>query len=89
MTKTYEITEQLISLNSEDSDYSQKRMELMVKYLQRYLETYDKQVGYKNYEDETFINDVLYGLGVALNPEKHQYAIGFDLWKKELIEFLK
>ncbi len=89
MTKTYEIVEQLISLNKEDSDYSLKRMELMVKYLQRYLETYDKQYGYQNYTDRTFINDILYGLGVALNPENHQYADGFDRWKKELIEFLK
>ena len=89
MTTTYEIAEQLISLNKEDSDYPLKRMELMVKYLQRYIETYDKQYGYQNYTDRTFINDILYGLGVALNPENHQYANGFDRWKKELIEFLK
>lgn len=87
--KTFEIVNQLISLNQEDSDYSQKRMELMVKYLQRYLETYDAQVGYKNYTDQTFIDDVLYGLGVALNPEKHQYSDGYERWKNELLEFLK
>lgn len=61
----------------------------MVKFLQRYMETYDQQHGYENYTDRTLINDVLYGLGVALNPNEHQFANGFDKWKMELIDFLK
>ncbi len=67
----------------------QKRMKLMVKYFKAYIKTYDKQYGYENYSDTTFINDVLYGLGVAIDPNNHQYSNGFDVWKKKLMEFLK
>ena len=83
--KTFEIANELQDQNLS----SQERMKLMVKYLQRYMETYDQQYGYENYTDTTFINDVLYGLGVAINPTEHQYAGGFDKWKMKLIELLK
>jgi hypothetical protein len=86
--KTYEIANQLITLDKKDPDYRKKRMALMVKYLQRYMETYPKQYGYENYNDFTFIDDLLYGLGVALNPKEHQFATGYDVWKQKLIEFL-
>jgi hypothetical protein len=60
----------------------------MVQYLQQYMNTYDHQYGYENYSDFTFIEDVLYGLGVALNPKEHQFANGFDVWKKKLVEHI-
>lgn len=85
---SYDILEELRNLNKSDSDYRQKRMELMVKYLARYMETYDKQVGYQNYNDETLVEDVLYGLGVVLNPHQHQFANGFTKWKNKLKNFL-
>ena len=65
-----------------------KRMELMVQYLKRYIDTYEDQYGYQNYSDSTLIDDILYGLGVALNPEEHQFASGFDTFKSKLIEHL-
>ena len=83
--KTFEIANELQDQNLS----SQERMKLMVKYLQRYMETYDQQYGYENYTDKTFIYDVVYCLGVALNPTEHQYANGFDKWKMKLIELLK
>jgi len=87
--KTHEIVEELVALDKTSPTYSQDRMRLMVQYLKRYMETYDSQHGYENYTDTTLINDMLYGLGVAINPEKHQFANGFDLWKKELKSFIE
>lgn len=59
-----------------------------VAYLRRYMDTYHKQHGYEDYRDETFIDDVLYGLGVALQPEKFKYADGFRQFKDVLREHL-
>lgn len=64
-------------------------IEKATKALQDYMNTYDKQFGYKEYSEECFINDVLYGLGIALDPEKYRYAGGFDLFKRKLSEFIK
>lgn len=85
---SYEILKELSNLNKTDSDYRQNRMKLMVKYLSRYMETYDKQVGYQNYSDQTLVEDVLYGLGVVLNPHQHKYADGFTKWRNKLKNFL-
>lgn len=85
---TIELSNQLIDLDKNDPAYSQKRIKLMVQFLTRYMETYDKQYNYEGYSDETFIEDILYGLGVALNPQEHRFADGFDRWKEKLIEYL-
>lgn len=89
MATTLELTDEILALKENDKKYHQKRMKLMVQYLTRYMETYDQQSGYENYSDETFINDVLYGLGVALNPEQHQFADGFQHWKEKLLQHLQ
>ena len=83
---TLEIVEELKC--SDVKSNPNKRMELMVQYLKRYIDTYDNQYHYQNYSDTILIDDILYGLGVALNPEKHQFADGFDTFKKKLIEHL-
>ena len=85
---TLEITNQLLRLNPEDKDYFQKRMKLRVQFLQQYLATYDDQYGYENYTDAILINDILYGLGVAINCKEHRYADGYDRWKNKLRDFL-
>lgn len=67
------------------------------KYLFHYLFTYPKQKSWETYGRETWVNDVLYGLGVSLghtdeesskdidgNP--YRYASGFDNFKMELLE---
>ena len=66
----------------------QKRMKKAVEYLQDYMATYDKQTGYLDYADETLINDVLYGLGVALGPKRYAFAQGFRRFKKRLAKHL-
>jgi len=62
----------------------QKRMKKAVKYLQDYMNTYSGQSGYLDYADETLIDDVLYGLGVALGPKRYAFARGFRKFKARL-----
>lgn len=56
--------------------------------MKKYINTYDKQYEYEHYSDQTFIYDILYSLGVALNPKEHKFADGFDTFKNRLIESL-
>ena len=62
-------------------------MEKVVAKLQKYMETYDRQYGIENYDDEFFIADVLYGLGAALD-DKYRYANGFRDFKEHLRKLL-
>jgi hypothetical protein len=65
----------------------QARMRDAVAYLKKYMRTYDKQIGYADYSETTLIDDVLYGLGVALDRE-HVGASGYDTFKDRLREHL-
>lgn len=67
----------------------QVRMKKGVAFLKKYMQTYDKQFSYLDYSNETFILDILYGLGVALDEEKYSFAQGFKEFRKFLKEFLK
>jgi len=62
----------------------QKRIKEAVKYLQNYMRTYSDQPFYENYTDETLINDVLYGLGVAIGGDDNKFANGFEAFKVKL-----
>jgi len=59
-----------------------------VKSLKDYINTYDLQKGYEQYTDKTFILDILYGLGIAIDKEKHFAAQGFDAFLGELLKLL-
>lgn len=65
-----------------------QRVRRIVKSLQHYMNTYDQQAEYEHYSDVTIINDVLYGLGIALEPEKYYAASGFAWFKERLKELL-
>jgi hypothetical protein len=67
----------------------QKRMKKIVKYLQKFMATYDKQFGYLDYNDETLIDDILYGLGVALDEKEFEFAPGFKKFKDVLAKHLE
>lgn len=66
----------------------QERMENAVEYMTEYMRTYPTQYGYKDYSDETYIDDILYGLGASLDG-KYRFAQGFDQFKKRLLEHLE
>ena len=62
----------------------QKRMQRAIRFLADYMATYEQQTECLNYTDKTLIDDVLYALGVAFEPQQHKYASGFDVWKDAL-----
>lgn len=62
-------------------------IERAVTSLKDYINTYDRQPGYESYRAETLIDDVLYGLGIALD-DKYRHAQGYDEFKKVLREHL-
>lgn len=66
----------------------QKRMKAMVQNLQKYVVTYHKQAGYLEYTDTIFIDDMLYGIGIALEPDLHSFANGYEIWKAKLREHI-
>jgi hypothetical protein len=61
----------------------QKRMQRIVTHFQEYVRTYDSQMGYLDYEDKTLLDDMLYGLGLAID-EKYRYGSGYDKFKTVL-----
>jgi hypothetical protein len=66
----------------------QARMQDIVSLLQRYMNTYPEQTGYMDYEDATYVNDVLYGLGLSLDQKKYYGTAGFEKFKQVLREHL-
>lgn len=54
----------------------QKRVAKIIKFLKHYINTYDRQIGYLDYSDETIIDDILYGLGTALDVDERPLARG-------------
>jgi len=65
-----------------------EKMRQIIKSMETYISTYKDQAYYEDYTTETFLNDMLYGIGVAIYPEKYQYSQGFEEWKDELRKFL-
>lgn len=66
----------------------EKRMKAAITSLTHYMVTYGYDEDNYGWTDKSFINDVLYGLGVALHGDKYKFANGYDEWKKELIKHL-
>lgn len=56
----------------------QRRMERIVTRMQEYARTYTDQECWKDYSDRCFIDDFLYGIGIALDPKEFKGATGFD-----------
>jgi len=67
----------------------QRRMKFAVAWLKEYMLSYDKQACYMDYDDKTFIDDVLYGLGVSLRGSEVSYVKGYALWKQMLRDHLE
>jgi hypothetical protein len=65
----------------------QKQRQASIRSLVSYVSRYETQSECLNYSDETFIDDFLYGLGVAFDG-KHSFAQGYEVWKQKLREHL-
>ena len=64
----------------------QKRMRAIVARFQDYVRTYDRQKEYASYSDRTYIEDMLYGIGLSIDPDSYRGASGFDRFKGLLRE---
>jgi hypothetical protein len=58
---------------------------LAAERMTRYLDGYDTQGHVESYTVETFIEDMIYGVGVAIDPEGHVFAQGFRKFKTDLL----
>ncbi|MGM1289590.1 hypothetical protein, partial [Escherichia coli] len=58
------------------SPRQRKRMAAIVVEFQKYVATYSDQQCYQDYSDRTFIEDMLYGIGVAIDRERFRAADG-------------
>lgn len=66
----------------------QKRMIAIVKSFKKYVNTYTNQEGYSSYSDATFILDMLYGIGIAIDKKKYCMADGFQDFKERFARYL-
>lgn len=57
--------------------------------LTSYWNTYNKQSGYEEYALKTFLDDALYGIGIAINPDEYKWASGFAKFKWDLLKYLE
>ena len=56
--------------------------------MKHYIDTYPDQLGWKQYSKETMLADLVYGIGIAMDRDKYEFADGYDAFKKFLIDFL-
>lgn len=68
-------------LGKRDNDFD---IDAAVKYMQHYWDIYDQQIGYERYNENMFLRDALYGVGMAIDPQKYRAGNGFLLFIKDL-----
>lgn len=61
-----------------------RRMRDIVARFQRYVATYTEQAYYQTYMDKTFVLDMLFGIGSALDQERFADAEGFKEFQESL-----
>lgn len=64
-------------------------MEEIVARMQEYTRTYTEQASWRDYSDRCFIDDFLYGIGIALDPKEFMGASGFDRFLDVLQERIR
>jgi len=65
------------------------KVEKIVADLQEYVKTYSNGVYYKSYTDETIIDDILYGLGIALDREQYEMHSGYQKFKRRIAKHIE
>ena len=69
-----------------------KKMRAAVDHLRDYVGTYNEQAHYQDYTDKTYVDDILYGLGLSMQhliPSDFYGAGGYERFKQYLREHLK
>jgi hypothetical protein len=62
-----------------------KDIKSSVNHFQKYVGTYRDQAYWETYPIETYINDMLYGLGISID-RKYRFAGGYEKFKKYLLK---
>lgn len=78
-------------MNKRDAERAKKRMKLVVQYFQGYVRTYSEQDEYQSYSDKTFLDDMLYGVGTALQigtATDYSGPGGYERFKEKLRQHL-
>ena len=57
----------------------------IIEAMKDYINSYDKR---GSISVDVFIDDMLYGVGVSINPSKYRFAGGWRLFKRELLDKL-
>lgn len=69
----------------------EKRMRAVVAKMQHYVATYSNQAEYASYTDKTFLDDMLYGIGIAMaehTATDHTGPGGYERFKETLRKHL-
>lgn len=78
--------EDLREVHSRDLPHKEK-VEASIKALQHYIDTYKLQTCCGG-NGNIFVDDILYGLGVAIDPNKYSFASGYSAFKELLVDKL-
>ena len=65
-----------------------EKMKAAAAYMADYVSTYSNQCEVETYSEATYIDDILYGLGVSLD-KKNEWAGGFEGFKERLRRHLR
>lgn len=57
-----------------------------VEFMEEYVKTYREQEGWRSYHEHTWIDDMLYGVGLSLDHKEYQWGEGFDKFKQKLLD---
>jgi hypothetical protein len=75
-----------------EQEKARKRMREMVAKFHKYVGTYSSQWSYADYSDKTFLDDMLYGIGLSMQvgtPTDYTGAGGYERFKEALRQHLK
>jgi hypothetical protein len=64
----------------------QKRMRDIVQRMTEYMTTYTSQYKWVDYSDRCFLDDMFYGVAIALDPERYRAGDGYELFREEIMK---
>ena len=66
-----------------------KKLIDMQRKLENYVTTYKEQKYWLEYDETIFLDDMLYGIGIALDVDKYKMADGYENFLLFLMEHIK
>jgi hypothetical protein len=77
-------------MNKRQAEKRRKLMRERVASFQKYVATYHEQSSYDDYSDKTYVDDMLYGIGISMiAPADYTGPGGYERFKQYLREHLK